>query len=55
MSRKHFELLAQRIRAITDPLARRQAAEAVSEVGRITNPRFDSDLFYRACGIEDQK
>ena len=55
MSRKHFELLAQRIRAISDPLARLQAAEAVSEVGRITNPRFDPDLFYRACGIENQK
>jgi hypothetical protein len=52
MSKKHFELLAQRIRAIADPLARLQAAEAVSEVGRITNPRFDPDRFYRACGIE---
>jgi hypothetical protein len=55
MSKKHFELLAQKIREIRDPLARLQAAEAVSEVGRITNPRFDSDRFYRACGIEDQK
>lgn len=55
MSRKHFELLAQKIRAIADPLARLQAAEAVSEVGRITNARFDSERFYRACGIENQK
>lgn len=52
MSRKHFELLAQKIKAIRDPLSRLQAAEAVSEVGRITNPRFDQDRFYRACGIE---
>lgn len=55
MSRRHFELLAQRIKQINDPLARLQAAEAVCEVGRITNPRFDPNLFYRACGIEDQK
>ena len=53
MSKKHFELLAQKIRAIADPVARRQAAEAVSHVGSITNPRFDQARFFRACGIEN--
>ena len=52
MSRKHFELLAQRIRNIADSQSRRQAAEAVSEVCAMTNPRFDQARFLAACGVE---
>jgi hypothetical protein len=52
MSKKHFELLAQRISNITDTQSRRQAAEAVSEVCAMTNPRFDQARFLLACGVE---
>ena len=52
MSRKHFELLAQGIRAIADAQSRRQAAEAVSQVCAMTNPRFDQARFLAACGVE---
>jgi hypothetical protein len=52
MSKKHFELLAQGIRAISDAQSRRKAAEAVSQVCAMTNPRFDQARFLAACGVE---
>ena len=52
MSKKHFELLAQGIRAIPDAQTRLQAAEAVSQVCAMTNPRFNEARFLSACGVE---
>jgi hypothetical protein len=50
MSRKHFNALAFAIREITDPNARRIAAETVADACRQFNPRFDRERFMRACG-----
>ena len=52
MSKKHFELLAQGIRAIADAQTRRKAAEAISQVCAMTNPRFNQARFLAACGVE---
>ena len=52
MSKKHFELLAQSIRAISDAQSRRNAAEAISQVCAMTNPRFNRARFLAACGVE---
>lgn len=51
MSRKHFELLAQYINMIMDPHARLQAAVAVASASKLSNPRFDEQKFFSACGI----
>lgn len=51
MTRKDFELVAEYIRSIMDPHARLQAAVAVGSAFKISNPRFDQDRFFRACGV----
>ena len=51
MSRKDFELIAQGISAIADPMARFQAAAAVAGACSKSNPRFDMARFFRACGV----
>ncbi len=51
MSRKHFESLAKYIRAIMDPHARLQAACAVASACAEANPRFDTDKFFKECGV----
>lgn len=54
MSRKHFELLAQHISSMLDPHCRLNAAVAVASACREANTRFDSDRFFRACGVGPQ-
>jgi hypothetical protein len=51
MSRKHFEALSKYIRGIMDPHSRLQAAVAVASACIETNPRFDFNKFYKACGV----
>ena len=51
MSKKHFESLAKYIRVILDPHARLQAAVAVANACVESNPRFDTQRFFDACGV----
>jgi hypothetical protein len=53
MSRRDFELIAQNISHITDATARRLAAIAVAGACQQLNPRFDAELFFRACGVTE--
>ena len=53
MSRRDFELIAQNISYIMDPTARRLAAMAVAGACEQLNPRFDAELFFRACGVTE--
>ena len=53
MTRKHFQVLAENIRTILDPHVRLNAAVAVATACQQMNPRFDADLFYAACGVEN--
>jgi len=55
MSRKDFELIAQNISHITDTTARRLAAIAVAAACQQLNPRFNSDLFFLACNVVDER
>ena len=52
MSKKHFELLAEKISAIHDRQARVQAAAAVALACSKINDRFDWVRFMRACDAE---
>ena len=51
MSRKNFEALAKYIRGIMDSHARLQAAVAVASACAEANSRFDTDKFFKACGV----
>jgi hypothetical protein len=51
MSRKHFKAIAAAIAAILDPSDRRRIAEALADVCRESNPRFDRARFLAACGV----
>jgi len=53
MSRRDFEVIAQNISHISDFHTRRLAAVAVAAAAAQLNPRFNSDLFFRACGVTE--
>lgn len=59
MSRKHFELIAQtfadELASATDYIERltvRRMATRMARELKATNPRFDTDRFLTACGLE---
>lgn len=52
MTQRHFIALAARIARITDPKARKIAAEAVADVCGDFNPRFDRWRFLAACNVD---
>lgn len=51
MSRKYFESLAKYIRGIMDYTCRLNAAVAVASACKEANPRFDTEKFFKACGV----
>jgi hypothetical protein len=51
MTKKHFEILAEEIRNMLDPMQRLNAAAAVAVACKRMNPRFDAQRFYVACGV----
>lgn len=51
MSRKHFVQLAAAVASIVDPVNRRQIAEMLAAVCAASNPRFNRQKFYEACGV----
>lgn len=54
MTRKDFEMIASVIKEITaDDYAKDKAdkAELFARVLATTNPRFNRDLFLKACGV----
>jgi len=53
VSRRDFELIAKNISYITDATARRLAAIAVAGACAQLNARFDTERFFRACGVGD--
>jgi hypothetical protein len=53
MSRRDFETIAASISHIMDPTARRLAAIAVAAACEQLNPRFNAELFFRACGVSE--
>lgn len=51
MSKKHFEALVKYISGIIDETCRLNAAIAVASACKEVNPRFDTDKFFKACGV----
>lgn len=51
MSRKHYVILADSIRQITNMEARLSAAIAVARACSADNMRFDNARFFEACGV----
>ena len=49
MTRKHFKEAAEIIKLISDPEERKRSAVRFATLFRKSNPRFDSDKFFRAC------
>lgn len=52
MTKKHFIAFAAAILRMGDRNSARAAAQVVINVARSDNPRFDTDRFLRACGLE---
>lgn len=53
MTRKDFQLIAEVIYMIADDGTRKAIAEAAYWKLRYTNPRFDKEKFYKACGVSE--
>ena len=51
MTRKDFRLMAARLSEIQDLEARKTAAAAFVVVAKQANARFNSTIFYTACGL----
>jgi sigma54-dependent transcription regulator len=54
MTRKDFELIAEAIKEITAsdyPQDRKDKAQLFASVLATTNPRFNRELFMKACGV----
>lgn len=53
MTRKDFEAIAAIIAEVsaTGGAGPEWLAERFAEVAKATNPRFDRDRFFRACGV----
>ncbi len=53
MTRQHFQFLADLILTSSAPeAARRELAERCIRVGRASNPRFNAERFWDACGLD---
>ena len=54
MTKKNFDALAFNISCILNPDHRVSAAVAVAAACTHMNPRFDTNRFFRACGVINQ-
>jgi hypothetical protein len=56
MTKKHFKMLAEMLLQFKDELDPTTYEQLVSEMSafcRMFNPRFETSLFRRACGVEE--
>lgn len=51
MTRKHFIQIAAMLAKIEDMAERKRQAEEFAAVAKKSNPRFDYQRFYAACGL----
>lgn len=51
MTRKHFEAIAEIIRAIPEDVSRSTAAHDLADYFETQNPLFDRRRFLIACGL----
>ena len=51
-TRKHFQQVADKVRQEPDPEMRRKLAGHHAEIFKQQNPRFNHEIFNRACGVD---
>ena len=51
MTRKHFKAMAETIAAMANREAALEMAVAFVKVAKVSNPRFNSTVFYAACNL----
>ena len=51
MTRKHFKAMAETIAAMSNREAALEMAVAFVKVAKVSNPRFNSTVFYAACNL----
>jgi hypothetical protein len=54
-TRKHFQAVANTVRAIADPAKRQQMADHHADLFSKMNPRFDHERFHAAAGTKTKK
>ena len=52
MTKKDFIQQANAIKLIANPSDRKKTAELFCVTNRKSNPRFNTELFLKACGVE---
>ncbi len=53
MTKKHFQLFADAIKAIDNAREAKRTAHNAAEVFKAENSRFDSARFFKACGLDE--
>ena len=53
MTRQHFRHTAELLKHIDDPVKRMELAKHHADMFKASNPRFDHDKFYKACGLDE--
>lgn len=51
MTRKHFQMMADSLKVISDKKKKLELAEKAAEIFAKANPRFDRARFMTACGL----
>jgi LysM repeat protein len=53
MTRQHFRHTAELLKHIDDPVKRMELAKHHADMFKASNPRFNHDKFYKACGLDE--
>lgn len=53
LTRKHFKMAADAVKAIEDKKKRKEMAEHHAEIFAKSNPRFDRSRFMQAAGVDE--
>lgn len=51
MTRKHFQMMTDSLKAISDKKKKLELAEKAADFFAKVNPRFDRARFFKACGL----
>lgn len=53
MTRQHFQHTADLLKHIEDPVKRQELAQHHAGIFKASNPRFDHNKFFKACGLDE--
>lgn len=52
MTKKDFILQANTVKLIENKALRKEQAEFLADINAKSNPRFNKDIFLKACGVK---